>query len=84
MSTSLAIEAYSRNLDINWQETKVIKTVIPGMQPTITESIEIIKRKVPEKLVNDQVAQELPQAWKYALREEMRVKEVRQGRQKGR
>lgn len=56
MSTSLAIEAYSRNLDINWQETKVIKTVIPGMQPTITESIEIIKRKVPEKLVNDQVA----------------------------
>lgn len=41
--------------------------VPPCMEPTITESLEIFCRKDRENLVNDRMAWELPQAWRFAL-----------------
>lgn len=70
LTTSLAMEAYSKDLSINWDQTKVIKQILPQTQPIIAESIEIMRRKSAENLINDKMAWEPPQAWKYALEEE--------------
>lgn len=64
---SLSTEAYSKNISISWDSAKLIKPVLLQTQPIITESIEIIKRKYSENLINDRVAWEPPQTWKYAL-----------------
>lgn len=69
LTTSLAIEAYDKDLSINWEQTKVIRQIIPRTQPIIAESIEIIKRS-EENLINDKLAWESPQAWRYTLSKE--------------
>lgn len=76
LSMSLSMEAYSRDLTIAWQKSKRIRAVTSGMQPTIAESIEIERRKVTRKLIDDKTSWELPLAWKYALSMEIR-KETR-------
>lgn len=74
LSMSLSMEAYSRDLTIAWQKSKRIRAVTSGMQPTIAESIEIERRKVTRKLIDDKTSWELPLAWKYALSMEIRKK----------
>lgn len=76
LSMSLSMEAYSRDLTIAWQRSKRIRAVTSGMQPTIAGSIEIERRKVTRKLIDDKTSWELPLAWKYALSMEIR-KETR-------
>lgn len=76
LSMSLSMEAYSRDLTIAWQRSKRIRAVTSEMQPTIAESIEIERRKVTRKLIDDKTSWELPLAWKYALSMEIR-KETR-------
>lgn len=56
MSTSLAQEAYDNNIEILWNEAKIIKPIPPHTQPTIVESLEITRRKSKEGLINDKVA----------------------------
>lgn len=67
VSTSLAQEGYSKNIEILWDKTSKIKNVPPHTQPTISESLEIFLRKNFENLVNDRMAWEPSQAWKFAL-----------------
>lgn len=74
VNTALVTEAYSRDLDIKWQQAEVIRMIAPGTQPVVAETIEILRRKDKENLVNDRVAWELPGPWRYALREEMKKK----------
>lgn len=76
INTALAMEAYARDLDIKWQQAEVIRTIAPGTQPVVAETIEILRRKDKENLVNDRVAWELPGPWRYALREEMGKKKT--------
>lgn len=67
LSTSLAQEAYSRDIEILWDQTKVVKPVPQHTLPTITESLEILRRKESENLINDRMAWEPSQAWKFAV-----------------
>lgn len=67
MSTSLVQEAYDKDIEILWNEAKVVKAIPLHMQPTVVESLEIIRRKSKEHLINDRLAWEPPQAWKFAL-----------------
>lgn len=56
LTTSLAKEAYDKNIKIVWEEAEIIKKVPKWTQPTIVESLEILKRKVKEGLINDKLA----------------------------
>lgn len=67
MTTALAIEAYSSDIEIKWDETKKIKSVPTNTQPTITEAVEIIKRGSKELLVNDKLNWEPSGAWRYVM-----------------
>lgn len=67
LTTALAIEAYSSDIEIKWDETKKIKSVPTNTQPTITEAVEIIKRGSKELLVNDKLNWEPSGAWRYVM-----------------
>lgn len=69
-TTALAQEAYSKNVNILWDEAKVIRNVPRRTQPVITESLEIIRRRTKEDLINDRLAWEPSDVWKYALYKE--------------
>lgn len=56
LTTSLAKVAYDKNIKIVWEEAEIIKKVLKWTQPTIVESLEILKRKVKEGLINDKLA----------------------------
>lgn len=68
ITTSLAQEAYANDIDVQWKKAEIIRRIPPHMQPTIMESLEIIKRKEKELLINDKLAWEPSDVWKYALR----------------
>lgn len=70
-STSLAQEAYASNIEVNWKEARIIRNVPRHTQPVISESLEILRRKEKENLVNDRIAWEPSGAWKYAINKHM-------------
>lgn len=67
LTTSLALEAYDKDLSIYWDDAKIIKKVNPGTKPIITESLEILKRIGTENLVNERTAWDPPDPWKYVF-----------------
>lgn len=67
LNTSLAMLAYSEDVSIDWKEVKQIKHVLDRKQPTMTESVEILRRSRKEKIVNDRITWEPPPAWEYVI-----------------
>lgn len=66
-STSLTQEAYANNIDVGWNEARIIRNVPHCMHPIIVKSLEILKSKEKENLINDRLAWEPSEAWKYAM-----------------
>lgn len=62
LTTSLAVEAFSKDIEISWNQVKIIKLVPPHTQPVIMESLQIVKRKDSENLINNRIAWDLAQA----------------------
>lgn len=56
LSTSLAVEAYNRDLKIKWDETQIVRPLNVLTQATITESIEMLKRQKMENILNEKPA----------------------------
>lgn len=61
LTTLLAMDAYNKNVNINWKDAKQIKSVLNHTQPVVTELLEILKRLGKERLINKRVAWEPPQ-----------------------
>lgn len=55
LTTSLAVEAYSKNISVKWDETEVVKPILRHTRPMIAESLEILRRSETEELVNDRL-----------------------------
>lgn len=67
LTTSLAIEAYNKNINIRWDDVKQIRPILDNTQLVVMDTLEILKRTGKERLINDRVNWEPPLAWKYVL-----------------
>lgn len=67
MTTALAVEAYGSNIEIEWDNAKIIEQVDKEEHKYLIEALEIVKRQKDEKLVNNKVTG-IPKPWEYAMK----------------
>lgn len=67
LSTTLAIEVYDNDLEVNWNRAKIIRQVEKNEYKYLMEALGITRREDKESLLNDKV-QDIPKAWQYAIR----------------
>lgn len=61
-------QAYEYNVNIKWDQAKVISRVTDPGELYTAEKLHIYKRSQQEKVVNERDKEGLPTAWKYALK----------------
>lgn len=66
-TTVLALETYAEDLDVKWEEARIIKQIRNKKHAYTAETLEIFRRQQHENLLNDRTAVDLPAVWKYAL-----------------
>lgn len=65
---ALAQRAYEKDVNVLWQNVKVIKNICNRRDLPIKEKIEILKSNKTEKIINLRQTNEICMAWKYAVK----------------
>lgn len=66
LTTALAVDAYTNNTEIFWNEAKVIRQVKKKEHMYVTEVLEIAKKQNKETLLKERISG-IPKAWEYAI-----------------
>lgn len=65
---ALAERSYEHNIQIKWEDAKVLKSCNNLKEGLVLESLEIIQRGQYKNVINGKTSKDISAAWQYALR----------------
>lgn len=75
MSTALARREYKHNVEIRWQDAKVVKQVHDVKDLFIAEQLQIFRGSEKGSVINEKKSISISKAWRFALNEQVQYKE---------